>query len=85
MRRSHPSSVRLAIPAVALGFLSLFLATAAAGEAGRLLTLSQALVLTEQRGFDALLAEAATRGAAGDLVAARQLANPAFSGASPCG
>jgi cobalt-zinc-cadmium efflux system outer membrane protein len=48
---------------------------------GRRLTLSQALAQAEQKGFDALLAEAAAQGAKGDLIAARQLPNPAFSGA----
>ncbi len=46
----------------------------------RRLTLADALVLAERRGYDYLLADAAVHGAEGDLAAARRPANPLFSG-----
>ena len=76
----EPGAMRLAIPAVALGFFSIAIAAAASDEAGRRLTLASALALAETRGFDALLAQAAVDGAAGDADAAGRLPNPAFSG-----
>jgi cobalt-zinc-cadmium efflux system outer membrane protein len=54
---------------------------AAAEQAGaRRLTLAGALELAERQGYDFLLADAAMRGAEGDLVAARRLANPLLAG-----
>jgi len=77
---SDPGARRRAGPGLALGFFWIAVSAAAHGESGRRLTLPQALALAEQKGFDALLAEAAVQGAAGDLTAARRLPNPAFSG-----
>jgi outer membrane protein, heavy metal efflux system len=76
-----PGARRIAVSTVALGFFSLVLC---AGEAApgsqRRLTLTAALALAESKGFDALAAEAAVAGAAGDADAAGRLPNPAFSG-----
>jgi len=57
-----------------------FAAAGLAEDAPRPLTLADALGLAERQGFDVLLADAAVRGADGDLTAARRLANPFFSG-----
>lgn len=48
--------------------------------APRSLTLADALGLAERQGYDFLLADAALRGAEGDLAAARRPANPFLSG-----
>ncbi|HEY1435592.1 MAG TPA: TolC family protein, partial [Thermoanaerobaculia bacterium] len=83
VRRSapDPGARRPAVPAVALGFFSIAFAAAASDEAGRRLNLASAIALAESRGFDALIADAAVAGAAGDAEAARRGPNPAFSGA----
>jgi cobalt-zinc-cadmium efflux system outer membrane protein len=66
---------------IAIGLLSLGLGGAGlAEETPRRLTLADALGLAERQGFDILLADAAVRGAEGDLTAARHLVNPLFSG-----
>ncbi|HTR01611.1 MAG TPA: TolC family protein, partial [Thermoanaerobaculia bacterium] len=75
-----PGARRLAVPAVAVGLFAITL-SARAGEAGSSLTLPEALALAETRGFDALAAAAAVRGAEGDAEAARRLRNPQVSGA----
>ncbi|HKA36804.1 MAG TPA: TolC family protein, partial [Thermoanaerobaculia bacterium] len=69
--------------AVFAAFLGVAVAAVVQGqEAAPLrLTLTDALTLAEQRGYDFLLADAAARGAEGDLDAARRLTNPVFSGA----
>jgi outer membrane protein, heavy metal efflux system len=65
----------------AIGLLVLGLGGAGlAEEALRRLNLSDAFGLAERQGFDVLLADAAVRGAEGDLTAARRLVNPLFSG-----
>ena len=75
-----PSARCRAVPAVALGFLSLA-ALAAAEEAPHRLTLADALARAEQRGFDALAAEATVRAAEADRETVRRFPNPAVSGA----
>lgn len=82
VRRSapDPSARRLAVHAVALGLFSIAFSAAASDEAGRRLNLASALAVAEAKGFDALLAEAAVAGAAGDAETTRRLRNPAFSG-----
>ena len=76
-----PGARRNAVPVVALGFFSIAVSAAGLGEPDRGLTLSGALAAAEQKGFDALLAEAAVQGAAGDAMAARRLPNPQLTGA----
>jgi cobalt-zinc-cadmium efflux system outer membrane protein len=75
-----PGARRSAIPAVALGFFSIAFTAVASDEAGRRLNLASALALAQAKGFDALLAQAAVEGAAGDADTAGRLPNPAFSG-----
>ncbi len=76
-----PGARRKAVPAVALGFFSIAFSAAGIAEPDLGLTLSGALATAEQKGFDALLAEAAVQGAAGDAMAARRLPNPQLTGA----
>ena len=76
---TDPGARRSAVPAVALGFFAVALAARASDDPGRL-TLASALAMAETSGFDALAAEAAVQGAAGDAEAARRWVNPSFSG-----
>ena len=75
-----PSARRFALPAVALGLLSV-VALAAAEEPPRRLALADALARAEQRGFDALAAEAVVRSAEADRETAGRFPNPAITGA----
>jgi outer membrane protein, heavy metal efflux system len=77
---TDPGARRSAIPAVALGFFSIAFAVRASDDAG-CLTLASALALAASQGFDALAAEAAVSGAAGEAEAARRWTNPTLAGA----
>jgi outer membrane protein, heavy metal efflux system len=75
-----PSHARSTVALAATLWITVAGFASALESAPRSLTLSDALGLAERQGYDFLLADAALRGVEADLVAARRLANPFFSG-----